>query len=79
MGETMTKVSIYLDSSVVYEYEVADAMKGREHAAAIIATGYRHTPTDTKDLEWFPPHRVLKVKVEGAGESSSYRDESRAT
>lgn len=75
----MAKVSVYLDTGVVYEYEVSDAIKGREHAAAIIKTGYRHTPKDSTDLEWFPPHRIEKVKVQGGGESSAYRDSARAT
>ena len=73
------KVSVYLDSGVVYEYEVTDPIKGREHAAAIIKTGYRHTAKDSDDLEWFPPHRIEKVKVSGGGESSGYRDTARAT
>lgn len=75
----MTKISIYLDDSRVFEYEVTDAAKGREHAAAIIATGYRHTPTSSDDLEWYPPHRIVKVKVSGAGESTQYRDTVRPT
>lgn len=73
------KVSVYLDSGVVFEYEVADPIKGREHAAAIIKTGYRHTPAASSDLEWFPPHRIDKVKVSGGGESTGYRDKARAT
>lgn len=75
----MTKVSIYLDDGRVPEYEVSDPNKGREHAAAIIKTGYRSTPKGTNDLEWYPPHRIVKVKVEGAGETSQYRDTTRAT
>ena len=74
-----TKISIYLDNGLVFEYTVSNWTKGREHAAAIIKTGYRHTPEDTNDLEWFPPHRIEKVKVIGAGESSSYRDTARPT
>jgi hypothetical protein len=79
MSDSKTKVSIYLDNGVVYVYEVADPIKGREHASAIIKTGYRHTPTDSTDLEWFPPHRIDKVKVTGGGETSAYRDTARAT
>ncbi len=75
----MTTVSVYLDTGVVREYTVASPEKGREHAAAIIKTGYRSTPVDSDDLEWFPPHRIDKVKVTGAGESSNYRDTARAT
>lgn len=75
----MTKVSVYMDDARVFEYEVASAEKGREHAAAIIATGYRHTPKEGDDLEWYPPHRIQKIKVSGAGESTNYRDTVRAT
>ena len=75
----MTTVSVYLDSGVVFEYAVPNAMKGREHAHAIITGGYRHTPDDSNDLEWYPPHRIDKVKVTGGGESTKYRDTMRAT
>ena len=70
-------VSVYMDSGVVFEYNVADPMKGREHAAAIIKGGYRHSDGD--DLEYFPPHRIEKVKVTGACESDHYKDTKRAT
>lgn len=72
-----SKVSVYLDNGVVFDYEVADAIKGREHAHAIVMTGYRHS--DGEDLEWFPPHRIQKVKVLGGSESSAYVDSARAT
>ena len=75
----MIKVSVYLDSGVVREYEVDSPEKGREHAAAIIKTGYRSTPKNSDDLEWFPPHRIEKVKVTGAGESTNYKDTPRST
>lgn len=75
---TPTIVSVYLDNGIVYEYVVEDPMKGREHADAIIRMGYRHTKEGTDDLEWFPPHRISKVKVTGAGESN-YKDIVRAT
>ena len=74
----MKKVSVYLDNGLVFEYEVADENKGREHAYAIIATGYRHTDGNG-DLEWFPPHRISKIKVESGAESSRYLDKTRAT
>jgi len=72
-------VSVYIDAGIVFEYEVDCPMKGREHAAAIIATGYRHTPEGSSDLEWFPPHRIVKVKVSDGGESSGYHDRTRPT
>lgn len=59
-----TKISVYIDTGNVFEYEVTDEAKAREHAAAIIATGYRSvTITDEKTLTWYPPHRITKVVV----------------
>ena len=75
----MTKISVYINTGVVYEYDVDNPIKGREHASAIIKTGYRHTSENSEDLEWFPPHAIEKVKVSGAGESSKYKDRSRST
>jgi hypothetical protein len=72
-------VAVYIDAGIVFEYEVSDAMKGREHAAAIVRAGYRHTPKGSNDLEWFPPHRIEKVKVIGGAESTAYRDSVRST
>jgi hypothetical protein len=74
----MSKVSVYI-GSLVFDYEVSDPMKGREHAEAIIKTGYRHTDQNSTDMEWFPPHRIDKVKVSGGAESTQYRDTTRAT
>jgi len=74
-----SRVEVYLDNGLVFEYHVDDPMKGREHAAAIIAGGYRHTPFDSEDLVWYPPHRIHQVKVERGGETSKYRDTTRAT
>lgn len=72
-------VEVYLDSGIVCEYKVADPIKGREHAAAIIEGGYRSTTEGSKDLEWYPPHRIVKVKVSGGAESTAYKDKKRAT
>lgn len=72
-----TTIAVYMDDGRVFEYETADPLKGREHAHAIITTGYRHSEGD--DLEWYPPHRITKVKVVGACESTAYRDTTRAT
>lgn len=75
----MHTVSVYLDTGVVREYAVDSPEKGREHAAEIIKTGYRSTPEGSDDLEWFPPHRINKVKVSGAVGGTGYRDRARAT
>lgn len=75
----MATVAVYMDDGRVFEYYIFDPMKGREHAHAIIQSGYRHTPEGSSDLEWYPPHRITKVKVLNGGESSKYRDTVRAT
>jgi hypothetical protein len=74
---TKTTLSVYMNDGRVFEYSVrSDA--AREHASAIIASGYRHTPENETYLEWYPPHRIAKVKIAGAGESN-YKDTTRAT
>jgi hypothetical protein len=62
MDEKFT-IKVYLDNGVVYEYDVNSPEKVREHADAIVKTGYRHN--DNKGIfEHYPPHRILKVKCE---------------
>ena len=73
-----TTISVYLMNGVIMEYDVSDPEKGREHAYEIIMSGYRSTPEGSNDLEWWPPHAIKKVKVNGAGESN-YKDRKRAT
>lgn len=76
----MTKkitVQTYLDDGRVFWYEVDNEGKGREHAAAIVAGGYRHNP-GSGYLEHYPPHRILKVKLVG-DISTLYPDKVRGT
>lgn len=75
----MPTIAIYMDDGRVFEYDVASPSKGREHASKIVLTGYRHTPEGSDDCEWYPPHRIDKVKIEGAAESTAYRDRVRPT
>ncbi len=75
----MSKVSVYLNNGLVFDYDVNDPMKGRDQMEAIIKSGYRSTPKDSDDLTWWPPHKIEKVVVEGAGESTTYKDKARAT
>lgn len=74
-----TTLSIYMDDGRVFEYEVDSSEKGREHASKIISGGYRHTARGSVDLEWYPPHRIDKIKISGGGESTQYHDITRAT
>lgn len=69
------KIDVYLDNGVVYSYEVKSEDKVREHADAIIKTGYRHN--DGEVFEHYPPHRILKVKSSDI--STKYIDTSSGT
>ena len=53
-------IEVYLDDGRVFEYSVDSEGKVREHAFAIVATGYRHTYDGV--FEHYPPHRIVKVK-----------------
>ena len=64
-------IAVYLDDGRVFKYDIEDDVgKAREHAGAIVATGYRHVPATKDVLEWFPPHRIVKVKIVGKIETS---------
>lgn len=69
------KIQIYLDDGRVFEYELPSEEKVREHASAIVATGYRHN--DGKTFEHYPPHRIMKVKSQDI--STLYPDKTRGT
>lgn len=71
------KISAYLDNGLVYSYFVTTPESAREHAAAIVATGYRHCVEG--ELTHFPPHRIIKVKAKGSGISTTYPDEVSGT
>ena len=55
-------IEIYLDDGRVFSYNVVSAEKVREHASAIIQNGYRHSSSSDNSWEWYPAHRILKVK-----------------
>ena len=71
------KISVYLDDGRVYEYEVANETKAREHSAAIAIGGYRHN--DGEEYEHYPAHRILKVKVSGGVVATKYTDTATGT
>ena len=62
-GKVEYVISVYLDDGRVFSYSVAAPDKVREHASAIVSSGYRHN--DGNVFEHYPPHRILKVKVAG--------------
>jgi len=59
-------IQVYLRDSRVFEYEItaeteeAASAKVREHAGAIMETGYRHN--DGKVFEWIIPEDIKKIK-----------------
>lgn len=73
----MITIAVYIDDGRVFEYTVDDDTKAREHAFAIVSTGYRHTKSGV--LEHYPPHRISKVKATGLGIDTSYPDRVRGT
>lgn len=77
----MPKISVYIDNGNVLEYDVSTEASAREHADAIIKTGYRSVQADNPlILTWWPPHRIAKVKIElGEASATAYTDKVRAT
>lgn len=57
-------ISIYIDDGRVFEYDAKSAAAAREHASAIVSTGYRSVqPENPNILTHYPPHRITKVKI----------------
>jgi hypothetical protein len=71
------EIEVYLDDGRVFSYQVRTPEKAREHAHAIIQTGYRHNDNET--FEHYPPHRILKVKISGGVVPTKYPDASSGT
>jgi hypothetical protein len=72
----MATIMVYLKSGQVFEYEISDPIKGREHAYAIFQTGYRHN--DGKEFVWYGPHWIDKIKIIPAPDTN-YHDKERGT
>ena len=59
-------IKVYDTYGRVFSYNVSAptedevCAKVREHAGAIVATGYRHNNGDV--FEWLPPHSIVKVQ-----------------
>lgn len=75
MPDKKYTVEVYLDDGRVFMYDVGSPEKVREHAFAIVTTGYRHS--DGNVFEHYPPHRILKVKSSDI--PTSYPDTQRGT
>lgn len=55
----MIELNVYLEDGRVLKYCVANNDKAREHANAIVTTGWRNI-TDGM-MEYYPVHKVMKV------------------
>lgn len=75
----MITIRVYLDNGLVFMYDVDSPAKAREHADAIIKTGYRSCNNERAILEHFPPHRIMKVKCSGEGMKTLYPDKIEGT
>lgn len=71
-------VKVYLDNGNVFEYKVITARQARDHADAIIKTGYRSCQ-NKGELEHYPPHRIMRVKIIGETITTGYPDEVSGT
>jgi hypothetical protein len=60
MHTPVVSINVYIDTGNVYHYEVDNEVKAREHADAIIKTGYRSVNTDkvnNSNMVASPPNR----------------------
>ena len=55
----MIKIFVYLQDGRVFDYEVCDAIKAREHAHRIINYGWRVLVNG--NMEYYPIHQIVKV------------------
>lgn len=74
-------VSIYIDNGLVLDYDVFSAAAAREHASAIVSTGYRSVQENAPNvLTHYPPHRIVKVKITAPDPiQTNYHDRVRGT
>ena len=55
----MITISIYMQDGRVFQYDVINAIKAREHAHRIINYGWRNIVNDV--MEYYPTHQINKV------------------
>lgn len=56
------KIQVYVLGGNVFEYEVANISKAREHADRIINTGWRNIEEGV--MIYYPVHKIEKVKFD---------------
>jgi len=70
-------IVVYFKDGRIFEYEVCDMNKAREHMSKIWELGYRTVREGV--LEWFGPHYIDKMKYLGDDAQTSYPDIIRGT
>ncbi|MGD2071878.1 MAG: hypothetical protein PVG65_00105 [Candidatus Thorarchaeota archaeon] len=58
--EKKVKIYVYMQDGRIFEYEVANATKAREHAHRIVNYGWRNV--EEGEMVYYPIHQILKVK-----------------
>lgn len=71
------KVNVYMQDGRVFNYEVKDAVKAREHAHRIVTLGWRNVTDDV--MEYYPVHQVLKVTFDDPKDKMSKDYEGKAS
>ena len=56
----MITINVYMQDGRLFEYEVDDSVKAREHAHRIVNYGWRNV-NGKGIMEYYPVHQVLKV------------------
>ena len=57
-------IEVYINNGLKFQYDVDSPESVREHAAAIIQSGYRSNDGKSRFVHW-PPHSIVKVKCNG--------------
>lgn len=70
-----TKVNVYLQDGRVFDYEVEDSVKAREHAHRIVTIGWRNVVNGV--MEYYPVHQVLKVTFDDPKDTMSKKYEGK--
>ena len=68
-----TTISVYFKTGQVFQYDVLDSFKAREHMSKIWEHGYRSADESGTELVWYGPHWIDKIKCSPAP-STNYPD-----
>ena len=58
----MIQINIYMEDGRTFSYDVANAVKAREHAHRIVNYGWRNIVDGV--MEYYPTHQINKVTFE---------------